>query len=119
MNKFDKICIDLLNESENSKTKLAKEKPKKKNKYDQALESLGIGHSTDDWRYFDLKNPDAKKVYTAYVKFPGGGVEEIDVNAVNDMAAREIVKKVLKPEALQYDAGGKIVELTQRFGLFM
>ena len=49
--------------------------------------------------------------FTAFVKWGGDDMEEIDVIAVNEKHARDIVKGVLK---LEYQTGGKIKEMIER-----
>lgn len=52
--------------------------------------------------------------FTAFVKF-SEEVEEIDVDAVNSMYARDCAEKELKRH---YMPGGKIIKIEERFGLY-
>lgn len=54
--------------------------------------------------------------YTIYVEFEKVGVEEIDVDARNEQYAKDVGKQVL---ARDYQPGGKILHIEQRFGLYM
>ncbi len=62
-------------------------------------------------------NNEHLKRYTAFISWRGEeDCEEIDVDAVNERYARECVKAEL---AQGYEPGGTIVQVEQRFGLYM
>lgn len=55
--------------------------------------------------------------YTIFVSWDGGKSidEEIDIDAANEIQARNIAEELLKTD---YEPGGKIIEIQERFGLY-
>lgn len=58
-----------------------------------------------------------QKVFTVYVRFPGGGLEEIDVRAQWPAEARREAQAQL--DRGDYEHGGQIVEVVERVGFFI
>jgi hypothetical protein len=59
--------------------------------------------------------------YTGFIAWgpgpPYDGVEEIDVRATNEREAREQVQQQLDKPG-EYEPGGRVVHIEERFGLF-
>lgn len=49
--------------------------------------------------------------YTVFVRFPGGGVEEIDVAARNARHARTLAEREIADD---YSPGGRIIRIVER-----
>jgi len=54
--------------------------------------------------------------YTGFIEYDGEICEEIDVDAADSIAARALILDELKRN---YEPGGKLVRVEQRFGLYM
>lgn len=63
---------------------------------------------------YALINKKSTRTYTVYVEYPQE-IEEIDVLADNTCEARSIATSVLE---IEYEPGGKIVHIEERFGWY-
>jgi hypothetical protein len=54
--------------------------------------------------------------YTGYIKYSGDrGIEEIDVNAVNEFYAKKMIHAELKAN---YEANGKLIRIQHQIGFY-
>jgi len=56
------------------------------------------------------------KRFTGYVRWKDGENEEVDVDAIDTHDAGKKIEKLLKTD---YRPGGRIIQIKQRFGLYM
>ena len=81
-----------------------------------------VGYNKDEsayWMYDD--NMNYLKRYTVYAEWKEGTystTEQIDVDASSYEVARKIGEAVLN-NSYEYDLGGKIIKIVERFGLYM